>query len=349
MRRDRGAFARHARVGLLAVVAATWSCRQAPEEPGAGGDGSPPDAAAAVSAEAASEAASPAASVPAPGPVADAGGADGGRAAERAFCNEAFTADVDRLREKCAPADLTLMQSLARAAANLCFSDLASGLARSRAAFDEEAGRKCVEMLRQKQLPQTSETDSLFMHFPCDRVLLGTQAEGQACRFSIECKDGLACVGYQIGGDGTCRNPPKAKEACTLQPFGTILTEAVASLHHPACAAGAFCDGATCQPRVPAGKACAKSNVCAAGLSCVMGKCGARAAAGGACTSASDCTFGLWCDRTGDGGPGKCTAKNPDGKECTVQDACKGHCDIPKGPDGKPSGPGKCVAVCGSG
>ena len=47
-------------------------------------------------------------------------------------------------------------------------------------------------------------------HFPCDRVLLGLQAEGQPCRFSIECKDGLACVGYEIGVDGTCKKPPAA-------------------------------------------------------------------------------------------------------------------------------------------
>jgi hypothetical protein len=339
MHPDGSRAARHAVLALAAVLFA--ACRQAAQEPNAAGD-----AALSSSATASASAAAPVATQER---LADAGDADGGRAAQRAFCSEAFTADLDRLREKCAPADLTLMQALARSAGNLCFSDLASGLARSRVAFDDEAANKCVEMLRQKHLEQTSESDTLFMHFPCDRVLLGMQAEGQPCRFSIECKDGLACVGYHIGGDGTCRKPPPAKEACTLQPFGTVLTEAAAALHHPACAPGAFCDGATCQPRVAAGKACAKSNVCATGLSCVMGKCGARAGVGGACAVPADCTFGLWCDRTGDGGAGKCAAKRAEGLECTVQESCKGHCDIPKGPDGKASGPGKCVSVCGSG
>jgi hypothetical protein len=46
---------------------------------------------------------------------------------------------------------------------------------------------------------------------------------------------------------------------------------------------------------------------------------------------------------------GKCAPKKSDGQECTAADACKGRCDRPKGRDGKPSGPGKCSAVCGSG
>src|SRR5262249_48353852 len=159
-----------------------------------------------------------------------------------------------RLRDKCNATDFKLTQSMGHSAANLCFSDLRSGLARSRADFDEVAARKCVEMLQQKQLAQTSETDSLFMHYPCDKVVLGMQPEGQPCRFSIECKDGLACVGYRVGGDGTCKKPPKAGEACTLQPFGTIITEASAALHHPACVAAAYCDGTTCQSRTAAGQ-----------------------------------------------------------------------------------------------
>jgi hypothetical protein len=340
----RGVFL--ALAGILVVA-----CRQTAQEPTGPSDASATAPATSAESGAVSSSASASATVPVARAEHAAGGGDvdGGRAAQRTFCNEAFTADLDRLREKCATADVTLMQSLSRMAANLCFSDLASGLSRSRVDFDEDAANRCVEMLRQKQLPQTSETDTLFMHFPCDRVLLGTQAEGQPCRFSIECKDGLACVGYQIGGDGTCRKPPKVKEACTLQPFGTVLTEAAAALHHPACVSGAYCDGATCQPRLAAGKGCAKSTVCAAGLSCVMGKCGARGPAGTSCAVPTDCAFGLRCDREADGGSGKCAAKRAEGQDCSDQDSCKGRCDIPKGPDGKASGPGKCVAVCGSG
>jgi hypothetical protein len=178
-------------------------------------------------------------------------------------------------------------------------------------------------------------------------VLVGLQPEGQPCRFSVECKDGLACVGYKVGVDGTCKKPPAAKEACTLQPYGSLVNVAASAMHHPACAAGAYCDGTTCQPRVQPGKPCGKSEACVTGLSCVTGKCGLRPAAGAACASASDCAYGLWCDRAGDAGTGKCATRHAAGQDCTTRDACKGRCDLPA--KGGSSQPGKCVAVCGSG
>ncbi|MGD0527500.1 MAG: Dickkopf N-terminal cysteine-rich domain-containing protein [Polyangiaceae bacterium] len=281
--------------------------------------------------------------------TADAGDADSGvKAALAAFCTAAFSADDDRMRDKCAAEDFKLTQSMARAAAKVCANDLAIALGRSRAEFDADAGAKCAEMLHQKPLAQTSETDSLYAHPPCDRILHGLQAAGQPCRFSVECGEGLACVGYKIGVDGTCKKPPAAKEACTPQPYGSIVNVAASGLHHPACAAGAFCDGTTCQPRIPAGKACSKSEACTAGLSCVMGKCGARPAAGAPCNAATDCTYGLWCDHAGDaGGAGKCAVRRDAGQDCTAREACKGRCDLPKKP--KNDEPGKCAAVCGSG
>jgi len=278
----------------------------------------------------------------------DAGEADGGvKAALHAFCSGAFSADEERMRGKCSAPDFTLTQSMGRAAAGVCANDLAIALGRSRATFDADAGRKCVEMLHQKQLAQSSETDMIYSHVPCDRVLVGSQPEGQPCRFSVECRDGLACVGYKIGVDGTCKKPPAAKEACTLQPYGSLVNVAASAMHHPACAAGSFCDGTTCQPRVSPGKACSKSEACATGLSCVMGKCGLRPGTGTACVAAGDCAFGLWCDRGGAGAAGKCAAKRADGQDCTSNDACKGHCELPVKPDGHT--PGKCAAVCSSG
>jgi hypothetical protein len=275
--------------------------------------------------------------------------ADAGPSPQREFCNDAFTADFDRLRDKCAPDDLKMSQAIARAAGNLCFSDLSNGLDRSRASFDTDAAHRCVEMLRGKQLVQSSESDTLFQHFPCDRVLLGMQGEGQPCRFSIECKDGLACVGYAIGVDGTCKKPPRAGEACTPQPFGTIVNDAAAALHHPACAPGSWCAGKTCQTRVSAGQKCASSAACTPGLACVAGKCASRGAVGASCSAIGDCAFGLWCSPAVDGGAGRCAAKRADGQSCGSSDACKGRCDLPKGVDAGTGERGKCVSVCGSG
>jgi hypothetical protein len=280
-------------------------------------------------------------------PVADA--PDAARTPMEQLCDDVYSADVARMRDKCAPADFGLSQSMARMAAKLCAHDLEVAVERSRASVDHDAAGKCTEMLREKALAQTSEVDTVFAHFPCDQILVGAQAEGQPCLFSVECKEGLACVGYKIGDDGKCRKPPKAKEACTLQPFGTIINEAAAAPHHPACAKGAYCDGSLCQPRIIAGKPCDKSESCAEGLACVQGKCGSRGAEAAPCSAAADCAFGSWCDRSAGSTSGTCATKRADGQTCPSDDACKGRCDMPKGKDGRPHPPGTCAAVCGSG
>jgi len=318
---------------VVAVVLA--ACIHRPEET-SGSDAAPPGSASA--------------SAPTPSPTPRAAETpDAARTPIDQFCDDVYSADLARMREKCSPADFDVSQSIGRMAAKLCSHDLQMAVGRSRATVDRDAAGKCTEMLRDKALAQTSEVDSVFAHFPCDRVLVGTEGEGQPCLFSIECKEGLACVGYKIGEDGTCKKPPKAKEACTGQPFGTVINDAAAALHHPACAKGAYCDGSTCQPRVAAGKPCDKSDSCAEGLSCVQGKCGARGAVASACAASTDCAYGLWCDRSGDAGGGKCANKHLDAQPCTSEDACKGRCDMPKGKDGRPHPPGTCVAVCGSG
>ncbi|HEY8087798.1 MAG TPA: hypothetical protein VIF09_08135, partial [Polyangiaceae bacterium] len=310
---------------VLALLAIAAACRSTPDEPASTAATASPTSAPASSASSSS--------VPAASSASD---EDAGPANLRTFCEGAFTADTDRLRAKCSAADLALSQSMAKAAANLCSSNLALAIARSRATFDDDAGRRCVDMLKQKELSRTSETDTLFQHPPCDRILVGLQPEGQPCRFSIECKEGLACVGYKVGADGMCKKPPAAAQACTLQPYGTIFNEAAVQPHHPPCGPGAYCDGTTCQPRIATGKACSTSDACPAGASCVQGKCGPRAAAGGACTAGNDCAFGLWCDRSGDGGQGKCAAKRAEGQECGGTETCKGRCDVPRGKDNRP-------------
>lgn len=280
-------------------------------------------------------------------------GADGGRADLRDFCTDAYTADATRVNQRCSPQDTAFAGRLARAAANLCADDMNVAVARGRTTYDRDAAKQCLQMLQNTDAPRTSETDTLFQHFPCDRVLLGTQAEGQPCRFSIECKDDLACVGYAIGVDGTCKKPPKAGEACTQQRYASILNEDAATIHHPECTANAWCAGKSCQPRIAAGQACVNATSCVAGLTCVMGKCGQLGAPGAGCFSSNDCTFGSWCNRTPEvlagGTKGKCEAKRPASALCPSVDACKGRCDMPRPADGGEPTMGRCIATCGSG
>jgi hypothetical protein len=337
---------RCAPLALVSFVAiAVAACHGAPAEQVPAIDAAAPSAPSAPSAPAEARAA---AAAP-PATAAPERETDGGRSAVRDFCNDAYTADVDRLKDKCAPADLSTTEAMARAAANLCFSDISAALSRSRASFDADAAQHCVAMLRAKPLAQSSETDTFFQHFPCDRVLLGLQAQGQPCRYSVECKDGLSCVGYSVGVDGTCKKPPRPGEACEGQPFGTILNDAAASLHHPACARGAWCNGKTCDRRLPAGRACGSSAACAEGLACVMGRCAPRGAAGAGCRTDADCVFGLWCDHDADAGTGRCATKRAQGAACGSNEQCKGRCDLAAARDAGPGEHGTCASVCGSG
>jgi hypothetical protein len=320
---------------LLAVVAA--ACHRAPEEPVSVGA---TDAGSAVS-------------TPSHAP-SDAGGAatsareDAGRADVRDFCTDAFQADHERLRSTCSPADLGVSESVARAAGRLCTNDLTAALSRARASFSGEAAHHCVEMLRASPLNAASEGDSLFAHAPCDRVVVGGQAEGSPCRYSIECKDGLACVGWAPGSDGSCKKPPRVGEACSAQQFATVLNGPAAALHHPACAHGAWCDGSTCRAKQPSGRACTSNDGCADGFVCAGGKCAAPAAVGALCTKTADCAFRLWCDRTGAEGAGRCAEKLSEGKACADPDSCSGRCEM-SAADASAEKRGTCVSVCGSG
>jgi hypothetical protein len=308
------------------------ACHRAPEEPPAG------DAGVLTTTQQASRDSS----APAAAEVGDAG-----KSPVRDFCTGTFSADSERQRATCSPEDTRRLESVAHIAANLCARDLTAALASTKATFDQQAAEKCVEMLREKALPRTTDTETFFDHFPCDRVLLGTQAEGNPCRFSVECKDGLACV-VARGPEGVCAKPPRVGEVCSLQSIGSTLDEDGAEMHHPACDKGSVCDGHSCKPRLGAGKACSGSEACGMGLACVMGKCGSRRPVGGACAKSTDCLFGLWCGRGGagtatDGGTGKaaeCQIKLDDGAECASQDSCKGRCAVDRG---------KCVSVCNSG
>jgi hypothetical protein len=323
------------RVALApALLLAVFACHRAPEE--------------LVVARDAAASTSPA--LPQTGdaaPAASAPAESGTRAELRDFCADAFGADREHLRNVCSAADLSVSQAVVRAAGNLCTADLTSALSRGRATFDAEAGHRCVEMLRAKPMTRTSEVDTFFSHSPCDRVVVGTQASGGPCRFSVECQDGLACVGYRPGIDGSCKKPPRAGDSCSVQAYATILNAPAAALHHPGCAPGAWCDATTCRERAPAGKACSTSDACAEGLVCSRGRCSAPGRARGACDKNEDCAFGLWCDRTLGGG--QCAEKRAEGQSCSTPEACKGRCDVPAGRDGGSTSSGSCVAVCGSG
>jgi hypothetical protein len=279
----------------------------------------------------------------------EAGPPDGGRADVRNFCGDIYAADNARLAQKCLSKDVGIAQGMSRAASNLCTDDVNAAVARGRTSFDPDAAKHCIEMLQGAELPRASNADTIFSHYPCDRVLVGNQGVGEPCRFSVECKEGLACVGYAMGVDGTCKKAPKVGELCTVQRFGTILNVQAGELHHPACAPNASCDGTTCKARIAAGQPCVGDTSCVAGLSCVMAKCQKPSGNGGPCYLSADCAFGSWCNKSPSSPSGTCEAKRAGGADCPVPDACRGRCDMPGGADAGAGVVGKCVDVCGSG
>ena len=274
---------------------------------------------------------------------------DSGRPDLRAFCNDAYGADDARMSQKCTAKDMGVQRGLARVAANLCADDMNSAVLHARASFDADAAKHCIDTLKATQLERNSDTDTLFGRYPCDGVLVGSEAEGQACRFSVECKEGLACEGYAIGVDGVCKKPPKAGEACIIQRFGNILNVAAIGNHHPACAPGLACEASKCQPLAAAGKACSATSSCTAGLACVGGKCEKPGVEGTACNTSADCAFGTFCDPIAKSGTTTCTAKRAAGGACTSAEACKGRCDLSNAVDAGALRIGQCADVCGSG
>ncbi len=324
------------------VLASCASCHNAPDEPQAVHDASPSGASGHAGGAGSTDAA------------ASAEGRDGGHGVARDFCTDAYSADSERLRSTCAPADVARTESIVRIASSLCTRDLSAVLAAT-ATFDRDAAAKCVGMLRDKPMTRANAGDTFFEHFPCDRVLLGTHDKGEPCVFSVECRDGLACVAGAPGANGAngaCATPPRTGQPCSLQSVGTSINEVAAELHHPACAVGGWCDGVTCQPRRATGKSCTSDGSCADGLACVMGKCGQRRVEGDECTASSDCSWGLWCGSgsvDGGAGKGQCRAKLGGGSECTIGESCKGRCEMPGTAGGHPHEHGTCVSVCGSG
>jgi hypothetical protein len=234
-------------------------------------------------------------------------------------------------------------EKLARAAAKLCTRDLATLLGAGHATFDAAAAKKCVATIKTVPEKKPMEGETFFSRTPCDRVVLGTRGEGEACRWPPECKDGLACDGYKVGTDGTCKKLAPVGGKCSTQAYGGIFNELALAVHHGPCAKGAYCQAGTCVARGAAGVPCARSSQCADGLVCTMSKCAAAlATAGGACSRTADCAEGLYCDTASS----KCAAKKSAGEAC-ASDECKGYCDVPpKEPKGTA---GKCVSSCGSG
>ena len=233
---------------------------------------------------------------------------------------------------------------MTRTAAKLCTRDLTQLASRKNSTFDPAVAKQCVAAIKNAPEKKPIEGETFFSRPPCDLVVTGKVADGGACRWPPECKDGLACDGYKVGVDGTCKKLAAIGAKCSAQAFGGVFNEMALALHHGPCVKGAYCEAGTCVARGAAGAPCARTSTCADALTCYMSKCskGGLATAGGPCSRTADCALALYCD-TATSANGKCADKKSAGSACT-NDECKGYCDMPKNAKA-----GSCLSTCGSG
>lgn len=280
---------------------------------------------------------------------------DGG--AGVAFCDATYGVLKAGFEGCCASGDRTtndyiFIDTIFGIVLQTCESELASAIARGRVRFDANAAQACEASFRQTvaqgecwpQIDTNAPGKPVFAASACSGVVTGLQGAGAPCAVDFECADGLTCVGWAQGADGTCTMPGAAGAACERA------ADAGAGLYvewglgmHPSCAPGAYCSGSACVAQGGSGAGCTSNDACTSGLTCHTGTCGATgaAAAGGACKSKSDCQEGLYCDPSGN----TCQPREPAGGGCSSgSDVCKGYCAVPDG-----GSSGVCTAVCGSG
>ncbi len=160
----------------------------------------------------------------------------------------------------------------------------------------------------------------------CEGLLRGRFPEGNKCRSSLECDEGLRCHGAGPTSLGRCGKP---REGGTCNTAVDVLATYARQDHydkaHPECAGQ--CSQHRCLPALAAGEACQSSVACGEGALCSGGHCVAKApgAEGDACAGALDCAVGLHC------AAGACRAKGAAGEACEKDSECRGACLKEKG------------------
>lgn len=128
-----------------------------------------------------------------------------------------------------------------------------------------------------------------------------------------EISTGLCAPGLLCDDSLTCRDYPRAGEACARRNWG-----------YPVCEGRSFCNEAgTCIARGELGDACEFSDGCRSEFWCVSGTCATRIPEGGDCSAHEGCDVGLRCLSTG-----VCGKPLAAGSPCDEEtDDCYDFCD----------------------
>lgn len=117
---------------------------------------------------------------------------------------------------------------------------------------------------------------------PCDQLVRGPRAEGEACTSRLDCNapDGFDCVFKGDDAAGTCQVPTQVGAGLDCSAADAV------------CVEGFYCDGQNCIAGEAPGEACTMDRECDDGF-CSSGTCAARLALEAPCTSDAQCESGL--------------------------------------------------------
>jgi hypothetical protein len=153
----------------------------------------------------------------------------------------------------------------------------------------------------------------------CEGVIKGALTEKAQCRSSLECPDGMRCLGLSTIDLGTCGPPKITGSQCNVavDMLATFTRQDHFYRAHSECQG--YCGRARCEDVVATGGACFIDQACGAGR-CASGTCTTTPlpAAGEACTDA--CAAGTHCVK------GRCAAPKAEGDACEANAECRGAC-----------------------
>ncbi len=193
--------------------------------------------------------------------------------------------------------------------------------------YDAAAAGECLNSFKSVAASCTGEPDSPA----CDRVFVGTYAEGASCQHDEQCKAPQGGSAY-CSSDDKCVAEPRGKlgdgcsGTCSISGNTTDCSggSGGASNGNATCYTndGLHCGiSGNCEPLVAAGQACTSG--CVDGHYCDA-TCKPKLGAGGDCSSNWDaCDAQTFCHDNG-----QCAAKQPNGTDCEYSDVCQSdHCD----------------------
>jgi len=203
--------------------------------------------------------------------------------------------------------------------------------------YDAQAAGDCVAALKKDSV--CGSTDNADAIPACERMFIGTLAEGQPCTNSAECAGQGSCTEDPTTFERVCRVLSAGNAAwirgklgdscqgscedaasCSSTPVpGDVFVDPNAPAATPvACyySDSLYCDG-TCKKVKAIGEACATSNACEDGLFCDFdpGICAAPHPNGATCIGGFECQS-HHCDVDSDTGSGTCVASSVTAEEC---------------------------------